>query len=234
MRRPPYMNEIETGFAVPAGPDVPAIVEAAWATFDSLAVQLDEARQELKGEKRIRRDAQAADRQANVEDYAAGCEPKNPRRHADAAEKRIAALHAKAEGLLGAIDQAGDQLAEAIDAERDGWLEAARERLDADHAAYIAALTDARAAAQRLSASRGIVGWLDGWRLVRGGNGSLIVADQDMCYRGPARVSVNTGNVRRYELVRATELLDLLGTVEPEESAAPQLRRHKVALESSR
>jgi hypothetical protein len=93
----------------------------------------------------------------------------------------------------------------------------------------------ARAAAERLASRRGTTRWLDGWELTRGGHGETIVASEEMRYRGPGRVAVNTANVRRYELVPVSDLLGLLATVEADEpDFEPPTRRVVTAAKASR
>lgn len=221
MRKPPYLNQIETSFAVPA--EAPPDVEAAWLKFDRLAVEYEDARQALKSGPRALDAAKQNDRAANGADYAAGRTPKDPLQHEQAAEKTLQALKAKVEGLLSAIDTAGDNLLETIDAVHDDWIDTARSTLAADLADYIAHVKAARSAAQRLATSRGVVRWLDGWRLVRGGGG-IIVNDLASRYTGRGSVSVDTANIRRYEQVAVVELLDLLASVTTD-ATTPQTRK---------
>ena len=225
MKKPPYPNVIETSFGVPA--DAPPAIEQAWAKFDALVQPYEDARQTSKDAPRALKAAEAADNRDNAAAYTAGKEPKDPNRHALAAEAKVAADRAKVDGLLEAIDQAGDALAEAVDTARDDWLSDAREQEATAAADYVRHVKAARAAAQRLATSRGVVRWLVGWRLVRG-SGGIIFADQDMRYTGGGRFDVNTGNIRRYEQMRVVEVLDLLATA-ADEPKPTQSRQHKVA-----
>jgi hypothetical protein len=145
-------------YALPPHP--PEAVTEAQTHFDRLGEKWAATKDELREAKAAVKAAKAEDVRAAAETYAAGKTPREPTKREDAAREKVNRLEAELAALNLALDEAGNDLAEAVAANREEWaatLEAA-----ADEAAerYAEAITEAQAALAELRPARGAAEWL--------------------------------------------------------------------------
>jgi hypothetical protein len=145
-------------FSIP--PEPPAAVAEAEAAFAAVADRYARTVGEIQDAEAELVRAEAADIRAAVDAYAAGDEPKKIGEQAAKVEQQIATLRKRLTALTVAVDEAGNTLADTIEAHRDVWLEQIAAAEAAAAARFQQAIDDLRAAIPDLKTSRGAAGWL--------------------------------------------------------------------------
>jgi hypothetical protein len=202
-------------------PHPPEPVAEAYATFDRVASewadllgQIDDAGEQAKQAKADARDAVTAAAFAGKANKTSIVAVEAEHR------ARVEELQEQADAVAVAVDQAGNELAQAIAANRAPWLDAlaAAEQTAAER--YAAAVLEAKAAVRDLAPARGAVGWLRDFD-----TGQAIVGRQQAFVGG--RVDLDTTRVPRETRTPADRVLALLDQVTaPAEPA--KARRHNV------
>jgi hypothetical protein len=207
-------------FTIP--PAAPAPVAEAYAHFDRVAEaygrlrgDLDDAKAELvaaaRGSVRAAADAIAAGKPLK--------DPDKPRRDAEA---KIANLQRQAEAASIAVDEAGNEFADAIAEHRGEWLEELAAAEQDAAARYDRAIAEARRAVDALGPARRALAWLRDFDAGRAHVG------QEQPFHG-GRVRVDTMPIRRETSTDPCVLLDVLATATATpEPAKP--RKHAVAV----
>jgi hypothetical protein len=203
-------------------PCQPAEVAEAAARLNRLGDEWGALRGELHDAAEAVREARAADARAIADAALDGRKVVDSTKREREARAKVEQLERRIEGVAIALDEAGNELADAVAASRAGWLavlaEAEREAVER----FTAALSEAEAALVALGPARQAVHWLDGFD-----SGEARVGRQQQFSGG--RVNVDTTDVRRESAVDARVLFAVLATVaDPPEPV--QSRRHKVAV----
>jgi hypothetical protein len=203
-------------------PHPPAPVAVAYATFDRVSTewadllgQIDDAREAARAAKEKAKEAVTAAAYAGKATKVSivGVEQEHL--------ARVEELQEQADAVAVAVDQAGTELARAIAANRDAWLDAlaAAEQTAAER--YAAAVLEAKAAVCDLGPARGAIHWLRDFD-----TGQAIVGRQQAFVGG--RVDLDTTRVPRETRTPAERVLAVLDQLTAP-AEPPKPRRHRVS-----
>jgi hypothetical protein len=203
-------------------PHAPEPVQAAYAEFDRISTKWAAILGEIDDAREAARQAKAAAKQAVTEAAIAG---KPTKVSIVAVEQehlaRVEELQEQADAVAVAVDQAGNELAQAIAANRDPWLDALAAAEDAAATRFVSALLEAKAAARDLGPARGAVHWL------RDFNRNEAIVGRQHAFTG-GRVDLDTTRVPRETRTPADRVLALLDQVAAP-AEPPKPRRHRVS-----
>jgi hypothetical protein len=147
-----------TAYTIP--PAAPEDVAAAHADFQRVASLFEDARDDLRDARHAVTAAKARDVSAIVEATKEGKEQKDPQQHEREAQEKVERLQALLGGLSRALDEAGNELVDAIATHRDEWASSLSEFESEAAERFDTAIEDAKRALSVLVPSRGGSQWL--------------------------------------------------------------------------
>lgn len=188
-------------FALP--PRLPASLASKREKFDRLGETFGELLGEIDDAREAKTNDKAAKIRAAADAHAAG--KKVPDLAAAAAEHdaRIAALEAQLPAVMVALDEAGNELAEAVTEHRAEWAETLVAVQEEAVERIRVALAELRAGVVDLGPARAAVGWLRDFD-----HGKAAVGQQTAFVGG--RCDIDTTQVRRESRTPAEDVIRLL------------------------
>jgi len=149
-------------FAIP--PHAPEAVAAAYEAFDRLGDEWGRLKVGIRDLREQVAAAKETDIRAVADAEASGEPFEDANEHEKWAQAALEAAEGRLPGLQVALDEAGNQLADAIAENRSEWLDRLAEVRDQAASEYQTALAAALDAIKRFTPAMGAVEWLEGFR----------------------------------------------------------------------
>lgn len=228
MRQQAAHNRIETAIST-VPPDAPEEVRALSDRFSELLGRYNEQREQRKQAEKAIKDGRGEDIRAAALAITDGQDPpKDTSKHERAATVKAEAAKLQEEALLAALDQAGDELAEAILAARDGWAASVRDQLAADLATYRESLTTTGEALRRIQRALGVLDSLARFHVARHGDGTMVAVHVRFTTGG--RITLDRATPISFnDPTVAHQLISMLGTLDVSEALKPKPEPTEVA-----
>jgi len=154
------VHEGQIATAIPIPSNSPTKVKAAQERFRAVAEKFSKAQSIIdRAEARLAQ-ARAEDTARVAQQLLEGQEPTNLREAEEAIEAEVGEAQRMADALKLALDQAGDQLAEAITAEQDKWKAKCEADAEKALARYHDALATMQAALDTYDEAMSVAAWL--------------------------------------------------------------------------
>lgn len=228
MRQHAAHNRIETAIST-VPPDAPEEVVALSTRFSELLGRYSEQREQRKQAEKGISDGRGEDVRAAALAITDGQDPpKDANKHERSATVKAEAAKLQEEAHLAALDQAGDELAEAILAARDDWSASVRDQLAADVETYRESLATTDAALRRIQRALGVLDSLARFRVARHADGTLVAVDVRFTTGG--RVTLDRATPISFnDPTVAHQLIEMLGTLDVSDALKPKPETTEVA-----
>jgi len=180
----PFTDALADFYTIP--PHAPARVAEVYGRYTGLCDKWDALNDELQEARQAVAVAHAADLNALKEAFAEGVENPKVGTREQKARAKVESLETQRAGLGQALDQVGNELAEAIVEHRQSWTKAVTKAERDAQGRAAAALREAQAAFADLSRTRGADAWLEEFDV-----GEAMVGRQRQWPGGRVRVGLN-------------------------------------------